>query len=443
MIKHTVMKKHTALTSLFLLLAVSFLAQAQGGVRIESGTSVDRRIRVAVPPFACIDPQLQATANEMAQTLADDLEFSGVFILLPPASYPPGFTTLTTDPAALDLPSWRATQAENLVYGLVFYEGSQLVAQFRLFDLYSNTQLYGQEVKVTREHFRLASHRFSEEVIRQIDGTPGIGTSEIVFSGLSGNNQKEIYVADYDGANVKRVTNHQSLSIMPEISPDGRSIAYLSYKDRYAFHYIFDRSTGASRPLSKEVGLNSAAGWAPNGNRLALTLSKDGNAEIYLKNPDGSGAVRLTNNRENDTSPAFSPDGSQICFVSERAGRPQIYAMGADGSNPRRLSFHGGSAYDPHWSPDGKMIAFVSNSSGEGFEIYFMGADGSNPTRLTNSSGINEAPCWSPDSRHIAFSSTRNGRSELFVYTLSTQTERPIARLGMSAEGPSWGPRRR
>lgn len=441
--KHVLLNTRTVMMVFTLLLAVSLFSHAQGGVRIESGTSVDRRIRVAVPPFACIDPQLQATANEMAQTLADDLEFSGVFVLLPPASYPLGFTGLTADPSTLDLPSWRATQAENLVYGLIFYEGSQLVAQFRLFDLYSNTQLYGQEVKVAREHFRLASHRFSEEVIRQIDGTPGIGTSEIIFSGLSGNNQKEIYVADYDGANVRRVTNHQSLSIMPEISADGRSIAYLSYKDRYAFHYIFDRATGASRPLSKEVGLNSAAAWAPDSNRLALTLSKDGNAEIYLKNPDGSGEVRLTNNRENDTSPSFSPDGSQMCFVSERAGRPQIYVMGADGSNPRRISFHGGSAYDPHWSPDGKMITFVSSIPGEGYEIYTMGADGSNPTRLTNSAGINEAPCWSPDSRHIAFSSTRNGRSELFVYTLSTQTERPIARLGMSAEGPSWGPRRR
>lgn len=436
-------KRSVWFLSAVLFLSVNLISQAQSGVRIESGSTVDRRIRIAVPPFATVDPQLQGMAAEMAQALADDLEFSGVFILLPAASYPAGFTGMSTDPSTLDLPAWRATQAENLVYGLVFYEGSQLVAQFRLFDLYSNTQLYGQEVKVAREHHRLASHRFSEEVIRQIDGTPGIGTSEIIFSGLAGANQKEIYVADYDGANVKRVTNHQSLSIMPEISPDSRSIAYLSYKDRYAFHYIFDRATGASRALSKEVGLNSAATWSPDGKRLALTLSKDGNAEIYLKNPDGSGSLRLTNNRENDTSPCFSPDGSQICFVSERAGRPKIYVMNADGSNPHRISFHGGSAYDPNWSPDGKSIAFVSNISGEGFEIYVMGADGSNPTRLTNSNGINEAPSWSPDSRHIAFSSTRNGRPELFTYTLSTRTERAIARLGMSAEGPSWGPRRR
>lgn len=419
------------------------LAVAQNPIRIDSGTRADTRITIAVPPFVATQPEFTQAAAEMAQVVADDLAFSGLFILLPPAQYPAGFTGMEADAQNLNLSAWRATKAENLVYGIVFQEGSQLVAQFRLFDLYSNTQLYGQEVRVDREYYRLASHRFSEEVLRYTDGVPGIGTTEILFAGTSGSNQKEIYVADYDGANMRPITKHQSLSIMPEVSSDGNSISYLSYKDRYCFLYIFDRASGVSRALSKEVGLNSAASWSPDAKRLALTLSKDGNAEIYLRDPNGDNATRITNNREGDTSPCFSPDGQRIAFVSDRGGRPQIYVMNADGSNETRLSFHGGSAYDPDWSPDGKSIAFVSMQSGEGFEIYVMGSDGSNPMRLTNSNGVNESPSWSPDSRHIAFSSTRNGRSELWTITLATNEERRISRISVAAEGPSWGPRRR
>jgi len=419
------------------------LVVAQPAVRIDSGTRADTRITIAVPPFVATQPEFTQVAAEMAQVVADDLAFSGLFILLPSTQYPAGFTGMETDAQNLNLSAWRATKAENLVYGIVFQEGSQLVAQFRLFDLYSNTQLYGQEVRVDREHYRLASHRFSEEVLRYTDGVPGIGTTEILFAGTAGSNQKEIYVADYDGANMRPITKHQSLSIMPEVSSDGNSISYLSYKDRYCFLYIFDRASGVSRALSKEVGLNSAASWSPDAKRLALTLSKDGNAEIYLRDPNGDNATRITNNREGDTSPCFSPDGQRIAFVSDRGGRPQIYVMNADGSNQTRLSFHGGSAYDPDWSPDGKSIAFVSMQSGEGFEIYVMGSDGSNPMRLTNSNGVNESPSWSPDSRHIAFSSTRNGRSELWTITLATGEERRISRISVAAEGPSWGPRRR
>ncbi len=428
---------------MFFSVCAAFHVHAQPAVSIVSQGRTEMRINIAVPPFAASDPQWQPIASEMAQVVADDLMFSGLFLLVPPERYPAGFTVLDPDVRNLNLSDWRATKAENLVYGIVFQDGNQLVGQFRLFDLYSNTQLYGQEVRVERDHYRLAAHRFSEEVIRHIDGVPGIGTTEILFSGASGDGHKEIYVADYDGANARRITDHQSVSIMPEVSPDGNSIAYLSYKDRYGFLYIYDRASGVSRALSKEVGLNSAASWSPDAKRLALTLSKDGNAEIYLRDPDGANAVRVTNNREGDTSPVFSPDGGRIAFISDRGGRPQIYGMNADGSDQKRLSFHGGSAYDPSWSPDGKSIAFVSVKPGEGFEIYVMGADGSNPTALTSSQGVNESPSWSPDSRHIVYSSTRSGKSELYAVTLSTREERRISGLNVSAEGPSWGPRRR
>jgi TolB protein len=416
------------------------MAQQPMMVNIQKGSDV--RIPVAVPPFATADAGLRAAADEMAQTVADDLLFAGVFAIIPREMYPPTFKGLTSDLKSIDFPAWRAAGAQNLVYGLVLQEGGQLVGQFRLFDLVSNNQVYGQEVRVAQGSQRLAAHRFSEEVIRYLDAVAGAGTSEIVFTGVSGKT-KEIYVADYDGANAKKLTDHGSVSIKPKVSPDGNQIAYLSYKDRYSFLYVLDRRTGKSTVLSKEVGLNSSPSWSPDGKRLAMTLSKDGNTEIYLRNPDGSNPVRLTRNKDGDTSPCFSPDGSKIVFVSDRAGKPQIFMMDTDGGNQTRISFHGGNAYDPVWSPDGKKIAFVSEVKGEGFEIYVMSPDGSGATQLTNSNGINESPSWSPDSRHVIFSSSRGGASALFAVNVTSGQETRIPKMTLPAEGPSWGPRRR
>ncbi len=415
-------------------------AQQPMMVNIQKGS--DARIPVAVPPFATADAGLRAAADEMAQTVADDLLFAGVFAIIPREMYPPNFAGFTADLKSVDFPAWRAAGAQNLVYGLVLQEGGQIVGQFRLFDLVSNNQVYGQEVRVAQGSQRLAAHRFSEEVIRYLDAVAGAGTSEIVFTGISGKT-KEIYVADYDGANAKKLTDHGSVSIKPKVSPDGNQIAYLSYKDRYSFLYVLDRRTGKSTSLSREVGLNSSPSWSPDGRRLAMTLSKDGNTEIYLRNPDGSNPVRLTRNKDGDTSPCFSPDGSRIVFVSDRAGKPQIFVMDADGGNQNRISFHGGNAYDPVWSPDGKKIAFVSEVKGEGFEIYVMGTNGSNAMQLTNSNGINESPSWSPDSRHVIFSSSRGGASALFAVNVTTGQETRIPKMTLPAEGPSWGPRRR
>ena len=408
---------------------------APQAVRIESRGAADMRIPIAVPPCTTLDSQLLKTGTELAQVIADDLVFTGLFKVLAPNQFPPGFQGLPADPNKINLDTWKGS-AENLVYGVLAEEGGVLVCQFRLFDVTGKEQLVGQELRVEKAHPRLAAHRFSEEIIRVLEGTPGVGTSEIFFS-AGGTGKKEIYVSDYDGANIRQMTKHGSISIRPKVSPDGNKVAYLSYKDRYSFLYVFDRRTGASIPLSKEVGLNSSPAWSPRGDRLALTLSKDGNTEIYLKNPDGKNAVRLTRNKDGDTSPCFSPDGSRIAFVSDRGGNPQVYCMGADGGNQVRLSHQGGNSYDPAWSPDGQLIAYVVERRGESFQIYMMGADGSNPVQLTTS-GTNESPSWSPDSRHVIFA--RSG----VLWTVNTQTleQRQVPRLNLRCEGPSWGPRR-
>jgi TolB protein len=425
-----------------LCMSAAFGATAQDKITITTDRAVDSRIPIAVPTCAAFEPEWGKLAAELSQTIADDLRFSGLFNVLSKDRFPIGFTALPADVNTLDFDSWRATKAENLVYGSVRVKNGSLVCQFRLFDLFARDQLIGQELSVEPKHVRLAAHRFSEEIIRTLEGTPGIGTTEMVFSqGPTGS--KEIYVADYDGANPRQVTKHNSISIKPKISPDGQKIAYLSYKDRYSFLYVFDRLTGASTPLSREVGLNSSPAWSPDGKRIALTLSKDGNTEIYLRDPDGKNPTRLTKNKEGDTSPSFSPDGRQIAFVSDRGGNAQIYCMNVDGSNQRRISFQGGAAYDPAWSPDGKMIAYVAERRGEGLEIYVMNADGANPQRLTDSHGSNESPSWSPDNRHIMFMSTRGGQAQLWSITLETKYERRVPRLTQRGEGPSWGPRRR
>ncbi|MCX8065766.1 MAG: Tol-Pal system beta propeller repeat protein TolB [Candidatus Hydrogenedentes bacterium] len=428
-------------TILFLtVILLSLGINAQDAIRIGSVRGVDVRILVAVPPFCPDTADLTPVATEMAQVFAYDLDFSGLFILLPREQYPMGFVGLERDVNAINFDAWRATKAEFLVYGFVKREGNQYVCQFRLIDLVSKSQVVGKEVRVEVSHPRLAPHRFSEEVIAYVDGIPGIGTSQICFNGIVGG-KKEIFISDYDGANLKQITEHGSISIKPKFSPDGTKIAYLSYKDRYSFLYIYDRLTGRVTPLSKEVGLNASPAWFPDSRRLAMTLSKDANMEIYIKDIDGKNPVRVTKNQYGDSSPTISPDGTKMAFVSDRGGSPQIYVMGVDGSDVRRVSYQGGNSYDPVWSPDGKMIAYVVEQKGEGFEIYVMNADGSEPRRLTNSYGSNESPTWSPDSRHIMFCSNRNGSWELWTVNVKTGEERKVPNINIESQGPSWGPR--
>jgi TolB protein len=415
---------------------------AQEQVQIKSVGTNDGRIPIAVPSFPA-ESSVAQYGPVLAQVLARDLDFTGLVRIVQSIEYPTTFRGFPVDPSKINFNEWKKTPAENLVFGFLRQSpNGDVIAECRLFDVVVAQQILGRKLSTPNQWYRLLAHQFADESIRHLTGVPGVASSELVFSGKSGR-AKEIYISDYDGAMLKQITHHNSISIKPKFSPDGTKIAYMSYKDRYPFIYIYDRNSGKSVPFSTHVGLNSAPTWAPNGNTLALCLSKDGNTEIYSKNIDGSNVRRLTRDRGSDTSPVFSPDGRKIAFVSDRSGRPQIYTMNVDGSGVTRLSYQGGSSYDPAWSPDGRMLAYVVEKNGEGFELYVMNQDGSGARAYTSSRGYNESPSWAPDSRHVIFASSRQGRKQLHTVTLETGVVKQVEGIShLDCEGPSWGPRR-
>jgi TolB protein len=418
---------------------VDQLVLSQAPVKITTGGTADARIPIAVPDFVAGAGQEQL-GQTLAQVLAYDLDFSGEAVVLGKDAYPPAFKGLPADATNIDFAAWSKTSAEYVVHTTIKVEGSDLVAECRLLDTRSGEQVVGKRLKVNQQFARNAAHQFADIIVEHLTGIPGCATSFIAFSsGKSG--KKEIYIADYDGANARELTKHGSISILPKLSPDGRKIAYLSYKDRYPFLYIMDLNTGVSRPLSKAVGLNIGPSWSPDATRLAMVMSKDANPEIYIINQDGSSPRRITNDKGIDTSPTFSPDGKRIAFVSDRAGRAQIYSMNSDGTNPVRLTRQGGTSTDPEWSPDGKMITYVVEGVEPGLQIWVMDANGENARALTSIGGTNESPCFSPDSRHIVFSSSRSGM-RLETVTISTGVVQAVPGFKASGQGPSWGPRR-
>lgn len=203
----------------------------------------------------------------------------------------------------------------------------------------------------------------------------------------------DIFTANADGSDLRRITDNPGYDAEPVVSSDGRHIVFGS--------------------------------------------QRDGDFDIYVMEADGSNVKRLTDRVGYDGGPWFSPDGKKIVWRAWYPETPEelakwrecmeknyivpfpldIWVMDADGSNKRRLTHNGATNWAPSWHPDGKRIIFSSNMDdwhedikkfGHNFELYIINADGTGLERITYNNVFDSFPMFSPDGKRLVFASNRN-----------------------------------
>jgi TolB protein len=405
--------------------------------------------KYAVPDFIALtnDAETVAAAKTIGQVLWDDLNFEREFYLIPRDTYRTIPPASSIDQVSLD--QWKQLGTDGLIIGTVKKTASGVAVQVRLIEVASGRTAMAKEYSGTLKNPRLYAHTASDEIHLQQVGLRGVARTKLAFtSDRDGERMKgpvadrgisNIYISDYDGANQVRVTVTRSLDITPAWSPDGKTIAYTSF--RTDFPDILIQSIYESRvPFKPANGSaerqNYLPAWSPDGTKLAFMSNRDGNPEIYVVNKDGTGLRRLTNHPENDVTPTWSPTGTQIAFTSNRSGSPQIWIMNADGSEQQRITSE--SWCDrPTWSPAPfNEIAYASRT-GAGFDIKIFDFTNRGARAVTDGIGSNESPAFSPNGRHVAFTSTRAGKEQIFVIDRDGKNLRQITRNGMNRY-PNW-----
>jgi hypothetical protein len=199
--------------------------------------------------------------------------------------------------------------------------------------------------------------------------------------------------------------------------------------------YIMNpNGSGSIDRLTQNTAYDGMPDWSPDGAKIAFVSERDGNSEIYVMESDGSNPMRLTSATANDIAPAWSPSGDKIAFQSDATGTYQIYIMEANGSNCAQLTVYGGC--NPSWSPDGSKIAFEAND-----EIYTMDSiNGGNLQRLTNNTCWDNYPVWSPDGQKILFTSFQDGNTEIYVMNADGSQQINLSQSQDTDNHPSWSP---
>lgn len=146
----------------------------------------------------------------------------------------------------------------------------------------------------------------------------------------------DIWIADADGDNPRRLTSHPATESNPKFSPDGE--------------------------------------W------LAFSATYESNTDVYVISVEGGQARRLTWHPQADTVNGWSNDGRNILFASARAirnGRSnQLYHVALEGGFPEKLM--DAVAVEGSWAPDGRRIAYrphwAAHAGSSGWRLHRGGA---------------------------------------------------------------------
>ena len=251
--------------------------------------------------------------------------------------------------------------------------------------------------------------------------------------------QGDIWLANADGTEPRRLTHHVAREIAPRFSPDGMWVAFTSNRFGNNDVFLIPVTGGEPTQLTYHTGSDVVKGWAPDGASVLfssarsphpfmnpmyqvpvaggiptpmgmdqasdVSVSLDGrlvaysnqsvpstrkgyrgnrSADLFVQNVDSGEITQLTDpdiqqfrDHVHDGAPMWGANG-RLYFVSERDGIFNVWGMGADGSDPRAVTRHaeGGVKYAA-MSPDGTEIVYTQNH-----ELWRVSVPGGTPERV-------------------------------------------------------------
>lgn len=255
----------------------------------------------------------------------------------------------------------------------------------------------------------------------------------------------QIYKMNDQGKNIKLISSGKGKTTCSYFTPDGKKIIYASnhlapdpekeeVKNPRGYSWDFEKGMdifeanpdGSNlKRLTYSNGYDAEGTFSHDGKKIIFTSQRDNDLELYIMNSDGTNQKRLTNYEGYDGGAFFSPDDKQLVYRRfDKMGNAQIVTMDIDGNNLKEITNSKAINWCPVYHPDGKHIVFSSNMNNKrNFELFIMDINGENVKQITFNQSSDVLPIFSPDGKRLMWTSTRSGnKSQIFIADFNNQS---------------------
>src|SRR5262249_52943576 len=264
----------------------------------------------------------------------------------------------------------------------------------------------------------------------------------------------QIFTMNRDGSGVKLISIGKGRTTCGYFTLDGKRVIYASTHlgsldclllvDRfegyvwliYRTYDIFSANSDGSdlKRLTSTDGYDAEGTISFDGKKIVFTSARDGDLDIYDMNLDGTQPRRLTNELGYDGGAWHSQDSQWIVWRASRPKTPdeiaqyknlfaknlvmptklEIMVMRADGTDKRQLTRNGAANFAPYFHPNGRQIIFASNVNNPNprspnFDLYLINRDGTGLQQITFDEGFDGFPMFTNDGKKLIWGSNRHG----------------------------------
>lgn len=263
----------------------------------------------------------------------------------------------------------------------------------------------------------------------------------IIFQAVpEGKNHYQMYVMDLDERVPRMVSTGDGACTCGFFRPDGDKILFASshenlepeepenesgsYKwDLTPYMNIYEANPDGTdlRRVTWGPAYHAECSYSPDASEILYASNETGNMQLYIMDADGSNVRQITFAEEcYNGGPFFSPDGSKVIFRADRE-KPhflQIYMIDKDGTHEVQLTDNGAVNWAPYWHPSGELIAYTTSIHGHHrYEIYLLNIKTGKECRITDYPTFDGLPVFNHDGTKLMWTSKRgpDGTCQIFI----------------------------